>query len=539
MRPQLGTLRRLLPASPALVIALVTLLPIAVVFSSLLQPTDDVWRHIVDTLLLDLLLNTVWLLLGVAAGTLLFGISLAWLTSSCEFPGRRFFSWSLMLPLAVPTYVLAFTLIGLLEYTGPLQTALRELGLPAVVPDIRSRGGVIVVMSLALYPYVYLLCRNAFLTQGQRLIEAAQSLGLSRRQGFFRLALPLARPWIIGGLSLALMETLADFGTVATFNYDTFTTGIYKAWYSMFSLPAASQLASLLLLLAFVLMLGELQLRRHRQYSNPRSQPARRWQLHGWAAWGATLWCLTILLAAFVIPLLQLLLWAWQVMGEDLDQRYFAYIGHSLLLGACAALLVAATALVLASIARRHPHWSSRTLTRLATLGYAVPGSVLAVGAFIPVAWIDNQLIARLGPLLPGAPTQIIKGTLLAMMIAYVARFLAVGYQPVESAMLRITRNQEDAARSLGLHGVSLLRRLHLPMLRGGLATALILVFVDVMKEMPITLMTRPFGWDTLAIRVFEMTSEGEWERAALPAVALVLVGLLPVILLTRNSEAS
>lgn len=536
--PPFRSLRRpLLPLAPALLIALLTLTPLAIVLASLLQPGDAIRDHIVETLLWDLTLNTVWLLLGVGAGTLLLGVSLAWLTSACDFPGRRLFSWALLLPLAMPTYVLAFTLIGLLEFTGPLQTALRAAGWGQDWPDIRSRGGVIVVMALALYPYVYLLCRNAFATQGQRLLEAAQSLGLSPRQGFFRLVLPLSRPWLIGGLALVMMETLADFGTVATFNYDTYTTGIYKAWYSMFSLPAASQLASVLLLGALMLMLGELHMRQRRQYGAGRSQPLQRVVLRGWRAAAACGLCLAVLACAFIIPLVQLLVWAWGVMADDLDRRYLAWVGHSLLLAGSAALLVAFCALVLATVARRYPHWSSRLLTRLATLGYAVPGAVLAVGAFIPVAWIDNQLIALLRPLMDEPPTQIIKGTLLAMLVAYVARFLAVGYQPVDSALHRITRNQEDAARSLGLSGPRLLARLHLPMMRGGLVTALILVFVDVMKEMPITLMTRPFGWDTLAIRVFEMTSEGEWERAALPAVALVLTGLLPVILLSRHNE--
>ncbi|MDQ5888424.1 MAG: iron(III) transport system permease protein [Pseudomonadota bacterium] len=523
---------------PALLITLVTLLPVGVVLSSLLQPAGDVWQHLLDNLLLELTLNTLWLMLGVGAGSAILGVSLAWLTAACHFPGRRFFSWAMMLPLAMPTYVLAFTLIGLLEFTGPLQTWLRGFGDIGGFPNIRSRGGVILVMSLALYPYVYLLCRNAFLTQGRRLLEVAQSLGYSPRRGFWQLALPMARPWIVGGVSLVLMETLADFGTVATFNYDTFTTGIYKAWYAMFSLPAASQLASLLLLLALGLMLAELRLRRGRQYNAAgRGDPALPLLLTGWRAWLASAWCVLILSTAFLIPLAQLLIWAWQVAATDLDQRYLYFVGHSLLLAGLAALLITAASLVLAYLARNNRHWGMQLLTRLATLGYAVPGAVLAVGAFIPVAWLDNLLIDSLRPWLSNPPTQIIKGTLFAMLVAYMARFLAVGYQPVESALQRITPNQEYAARSLGVSGLSLLRRLHLPMLRGGLLTGLLLVFVDVMKEMPITLMTRPFGWDTLAIRVFEMTSEGEWQRAALPSVALVLVGLLPVILLMRNSE--
>lgn len=523
---------------PALLIALVTLLPIGVVLSSLLQPASDIWQHLLDTQLAMLASNTLWLLLGVGCGSVLLGVSLAWLTATCRFPGSRFFSWAMMLPLAVPNYVLAFTLIGLLEFTGPLQGWLRDQGVTGLIPDIRSRGGVILVMSLALYPYVYLLCRNAFLTQGRRMLEVAQSLGLSRRQGFWKLALPMARPWIIGGASLVLMETLADFGTVATFNYDTFTSGIYKAWYSMFSLPAASQLASILLLLALLLMLGELRLRQRRQYTaTGRSDPVAKLRLRGWRAWAAGSWCMLILACGFVIPILQLGWWAWHAAALDLDARYFQFVWHSLLLSALAAILVGGASLTLAYLARGTHHWSMVLLTRLATLGYAVPGAVLAVGAFIPVAWIDNVLIDWLRNWMAQPPTQIVRGTLFAMLVAYMARFLAVGLQPVETAMQRITRNQEDAARGFGLSGLALLRRLHLPMLRGGLVSALLLVFVDVMKEMPITLMTRPFGWDTLAIRVFEMTSEGEWERAALPAVALVLVGLLPVILLMRNSE--
>lgn len=525
---------------PALLIALITLLPVGVVLSSLLQPAGDVWQHLIDNVLAELVSNTLWLMLGVGLCSAILGVSLAWLTAACNFPGRRFFSWAMMLPLAMPTYVLAFTLIGLLEFTGPLQTWLRGFGAIGWFPNIRSRGGVILVMSLALYPYVYLLCRNAFLTQGRRLLEVAQSLGYSSRRGFWLLALPMARPWIIGGISLVLMETLADFGTVATFNYDTFTTGIYKAWYAMFSLPAASQLASILLLLALLLMLGELRLRHGRQYNAAgRSDVALPLQLHGWRAWAASSWCLLVLACAFVIPLLQLGYWAWQVAATDLDQRYLLFIGHSLLLAGLAALLITAASLVLAYLARHNRHWSMTLLTRLATLGYAVPGAVLAVGAFIPVAWIDNVLIDWSRQWLANPPTQIFKGTLFAMLLAYMARFLAVGFQPVETSLQRITPNQEYAARSLGMSGLGLLRRLHLPMLRGGLMTGLLLVFVDVMKEMPITLMTRPFGWDTLAIRVFEMTSEGEWQRAALPSVALVLVGLLPVILLMRNSEKS
>lgn len=523
----------------AWLIAAITLLPLAVVLASLLQPQTDIWAHLTAFVLPDLLLNTVWLLLGVGVGSLLLGVSLAWLTAIYDFPGRKHFGWALALPLAMPAYVLAFVQIGLYDFTGPLQTLIRELwGDSRWVPAIRSRAGVILTLTLALYPYVYLLARNAFQTQGRRALEAAASLGLSRRQGFWRVALPMARPWLVGGVTLALMECLADFGTVATFNYDTFTTAIYKAWFSLFNLTAASQLASLLVLAVLVLALLEQHVRGDKRYTSAgRLSQMRPERLSGWRAALAVCACLLVLGLAFLIPLAQLLWWAQSVAAEQLDLRYFGFIGRSLLLSAGAAGLVVVIALALAYAVRRKSGLGARLAARLATLGYAVPGTVLAVGVFIPIAWLDNRLIDAVRTLGWGEPTQLIKGTLAVMLLAYIARFLAVAFEPTQSAMQRITASQEEAAASMGLGRRAVLRRIHLPMLRGGLFTAALMVFVDVMKEMPITLMTRPFGWDTLSVRVFEMTSEGQWEMAALPAVAIVLAGLIPVILLALHTE--
>jgi len=542
LSPPSSLLRRYSPdgwRATAVLIALLVVLPLSVVLSSLLAPTGDAWRHIVDNLLADLLLNTLWLALGVGIGTAVLGVSLAWLTAACDFPGRRVFSWALLLPLALPAYVTAFVAIGLLDFTGPLQTALRGWFGPLTLPPIRSRGGVIAVMTLALYPYVYLLARNAFLTQGKRALEAAQSLGHSPVSGFFRVALPMAKPWIIGGVMLALMETLADFGTVAAFNYDTFTTAIYKAWYSLFSLTAASQLASVLIILVFALLLIEQRLRAGPRHTAAGRNAARgqRIVLRGSRRWLAFAYATLVLLAAFAIPMAQLALWATDAISQDLDARYFDFLWHSLLLGAIAAATITAAGLLLSYAHRRHPDLWTLIPIRIATLGYALPGAVLAVGVFIPIAWLDNHLVQAAQSWLHLELGTVLKGTLLAMLLAYVVRFMAVGFNPVDSAMQRVTRNLDEASRSFGVSGAALLRRVHLPMLRGGMLTAATLVFVDVMKEMPITLMTRPFGWDTLAVRIFEMTSEGEWERAALPAMALVLAGLVPVILLTRHAE--
>jgi iron(III) transport system permease protein len=468
---------------------------------------------------------------------LFLGVSLAWLTAVCNFPGRKFFSWGLMLPLAMPAYVLAFVQVGLLDFTGPVQTVLRGwFGSSAWFPPIRSTGGVVLVLTLAFYPYVYLLARNAFITQGLRAVEAAQMLGYTRFQAFWKVALPMARPWIAGGVTLALMETLADFGSVSIFSFDTFTTAIYKAWFSLFNLSAASQLASLLVLVVLVLAVIDQRLRHNRRYAVKSFTPVRI-ALQGGAKWAAAVFCAAIFAIAFAVPMLQLVVWVVDVWKEDFDARYPVFLLHSVWLAGVAALVVTVLGLLLSAIRQHHKDNTTQLIVRLATLGYAIPGTVLAVGVFIPVAWLDNQLIS-LAAWFHWDVQQILKGSLVVMLAALSARFLAVAFQPIDAAMQRITRNQGNAARSLGLSPKKVLLHLQLPMVRGGLLTAALIVFVDVMKEMPITLMTRPFGWDTLAVRVFEMTSEGMWDRAALPSLAIVLAGLLPVILLIKKSES-
>ena len=523
---------------PFLVAALV-LIPIGTILSSFFAPTSDIWQHLVETTLLSLIINTFWLALGVVSGTTLLGVSLAWLTAVCEFPGRKLFSWALLLPLAVPAYVTAFVVLGLFDFTGPVQSAFRSwLGPDAWFPEVRGRMGVITVMVLAFYPYVYLLARNAFLTQGKRSLEASQSLGLNRTQGFFRVALPMARPWIAGGVMLALMETLADFGTVAVFNYDTFTTAIYKTWFGMFSLPAASQLASLLLVIVFALIVMEQQIRIRMRYAEVKqSARADRIALSGWRSVTATALASGTLFFAFLLPIGQLVIWAANSLVQDLDSRYLGFLWHSLLLSTLAALLTCTVALLLVYATRRHPDAATRNAVRIATLGYALPGTVLAVGMFVPLAGLDNWIGEVTLQLFQIETGLMIQGTLVIMLLAYLTRFLAVSHSPIDSAMQRITSSIDEASMSMGINGWIMLRRVHLPILKSGIFTAGALVFVDVMKEMPITLMTRPFGWDTLSVRIFEMTSEGAWEQAALPAVALVISGLIPIILFMRQTE--
>jgi len=523
----------------AALVAVVTATPLAVAVGALFAPDREVWAHLAEHVLPRVLVNTVWLVVAVSALTAVIGASLAWLTAACEFPGRRFFNWALLLPLAVPGYVLAFALAGLFEYTGTVQSALRAaFGDEAGLPGPGARGASILTLTLALFPYVYLIARHAFATQGVRGLEVAQSVGMTPAQGFRRVALPMARPWIATGVALVAMETLADFGTVSVFNYDTFTTAIYQAWFSLFSLDAALQLASVLVLLVAVAVVTERRFRGRARFEAVGSGGGRRrLRLAPRAAWLATGYCSLIFLVAFLLPVLQLLAWTVQTFGDEFDPRYLAFAGRSVFLGLAAALLIVTLALLLAYAVRMRPGALAAGFARAATLGYAIPGAVLAVGFYVAVVRLGDGITAAARTLLgPDTGAIVLTGTVVTMLLAYAARFLAVGHGPVESAMQRIRPSLDDAARGMGVAGLALLARVHLPILGTGLATAALLVFVDVMKELPITLMTRPFGWDTLSVRVFQLTSEGHWERASVSALSIVLVGLVPVLMLNRRS---
>jgi len=498
---------------------------------------QEIWQHLFATKLDRLALNTLVLLLGVGSMVLVVGTSLAWLVSMCEFPGRRWFDWALMLPLAVPGYVMAFVFVGLVNYSGPVQTWGRQLfGTRFWFPDLQGAFGVILVLGLVLYPYVYLLARAAFTSQGRNLLDAARLLGLGSAGAFWKVALPVARPALIGGLALALMETLADFGAVSVFNYGTFTTAIFDAWSGLRNQAVASQLASLLLVFVGVTLTLEFYSRKHARFTlDERSRKVQRIVLAGGKALAATAWCSFILLLAFGMPLLQLLIWTLQTWRTELDSRFPEFLIHTISLAAMAAVCTVMLGLMLALIrrnARGHGAALQRFSVKLATLGYALPGSVLAMGIIVAFTYLDQSLFAWLGrgPLLVSS--------VFALLLAYLTRFMAVAFAPLESAMERIKPVLSEAARSLGASPARLLREIYLPLLRPGVFTALIIVFVDVMKEMPATLIMRPFGWDTLAVRIYQMTAEGQWERAALPALTLLLAGLLPVILLVRRSRS-
>jgi len=524
----------------ACLLAALVAVPVAVIFASLLQPEQEIWSHLSQTVLSSLLANTFWLCSGVMVCTTLLGVSLGWLTGACSFPGRSCFSWALTLPMAMPAYVMAFIFVGVMDFTGPVQSLMRTLpGLEQTIIEVRSTPYVVLVMSLTLYPYVYLLSRSAFLSQGNKLMEAARTLGLGPWAAFFRVALPMARPWIVSGLALVLMETLADFGAVSIFNFDTFTTAIYKAWFGFFSIQAAAQLSSVLVLFALVLVLVEALYRsRMRYFGNTRGSSAHaRIRLTGGKAIAATLFCSSILAVAFILPVLQLTLWVFQAARENILPSYSFEGMRTLVLGIGAALLTCGAALLLSYAKRKSPSKGNLLLCKLSTVGYALPGTVLAVGIFLPMAWLDNHLQSLVAALFDIEPGPILHGTLLVMLVAYMVRFMAAGFGSIDSSMQAISPSFDEAASIYGVKGFKLISSVHLPLLKKGMLTGLILVMVDVVKEMPITLMTRPFGWDTLAVKIYELTSEAEWERAALPALYLIGASIIPVILLIRQSE--
>lgn len=525
--------------------ALLLALPVLVVLAHVALPSDGVWDHLAQTVLADYVGNSLLLLLGVAAGTLIGGVGCAWLTAMCRFPGRAVFEWALLLPLALPAYIIAYTYTGLLDFAGPVQSLLRDLtgwGYGAYwFPQIRSLGGAAVMMSLVLFPYVYLMARAAFLDQSLCVLDVSRTLGNGPWRTFFTVALPLARPAIVAGLSLALMETLADYGTVQYFGVPTFTTGIFRTWYGLDSAAAASQLAALLLVFVAVLITLETLSRRRARYhhTSQRHQALRRLPLRGWHGLAAFLFCLGGVGLGFVVPAAQLAWWSVLVAAEQLDGDFLTLVWHSVQLAAAAALLALLLALFLGYGRRLQGFAIVRGAVRLASLGYAVPGTVIAVGVIIPFAWLDNTLDAFLRSTVGVSSGLLLSGTLVALLFAYLVRFLAVSLQAVGSGLERIRPSLDEAGRSLGDRPLTLLRRVHLPMLRGSLLTALLLVFVDVLKELPATLILRPFNYNTLAVRAYEMAGDERLAEAGPAALAIVLAGIGPVILLSRSITRS
>jgi iron(III) transport system permease protein len=531
--------------SGVILVALLLALPVLVVVSFVLVPAGEIWRHLYDTVLTDYVVNSLLLMLGVAMGTLIGGVGTSWLTSMCQFPGRGLFEWALLLPMAIPAYIVAYTYTGMLDFAGPVQTALRDWTgwgyRDYWFPEIRSLQGAAVMLSLVLYPYVYLLTRAAFLSQSLCVLDVSRTLGNGPWRTFFSVALPLARPAIVAGLSLALMETLADYGTVQYFGVSTFTTGIFRTWFGLDSAAAAAQLSALLLGFVLVLIVMERISRRQARYhhTSQRQQDIRRHRLRGWQAAAAVAFCLIPLGLGFLLPAGQLTLWALTVADTPFDADFLRLTWHSLELAAIASFLALVLALVLAYGRRLHPTLGVSASVRIAGMGYAVPGTVVAVGVVIPFAWIDNSLDAWMRETFDISTGLILSGTLVALLFAYMVRFLAVSLQAVETGLGKIRPSMDETGRSMGCRPASVLARIHIPMLRGTLLTALLLVFVDVLKELPATLILRPFNFNTLAVRAYELASDERLADSAPAALTIVVAGLLPVVLLSRSITRS
>ena len=529
-----------------LTVALLAGLPVASVGLNLFAGgTSATWGHLSSTVLPEYIANSLWLCLGVGLGVGVVGVMTAWLTAMHEFPGRRVFEWALVLPLAVPAYVMAYVYTDFLQFVGPVQTFLRdsfgwEHG-DYWFPDIRTLPGAIVMFVCVLYPYVYLLARTAFLERASGMLEAARTLGMGPWRAFFAVSLPLARPAIVAGIALALMETLADYGTVAYFAVNTFTTGIYRAWFSLGDRVAAAQLAAMLLAFVLFLLTVERISRGRARYHNTtgRNRPMAGARLKGLAAGLAILACMLPLLLGFVLPAGLLLKMALTEGDAQFGERFLTLSRNSFVLAGATAAIGVLLALLLAYGARLAKNGLASGLNRLVGLGYAVPGAVIAVGVLIPVTRLDNWLAGQWQAWFDYNPGLLLTGGIAALIYAYLVRFLAVALHTVESSLGKITPSMDDAARSLGLGQGETMRRVHVPMLRGSLLTAGLLVFVDVMKELPATLVMRPFNFDTLATQAYTLASDERLAEASTAALAIVVVGLLPLIALSRQVSAA
>jgi iron(III) transport system permease protein len=528
----------------SVVVALLLSMPIIVIVSFVFTGAADVWEHLWSTVLADYVKNSLLLMFGVGIGVLLLGVSSAWLTSSCEFPLRKTLSLLLLMPMAMPAYIIAYTYTGLLDFSGPIQSWIREVtGLrygQYWFPEIHSLTGAMCMLALVLYPYVYLMARAAFLSQSAQILDISRSLGMTPFKSFFKVAIPMARPAIIAGLSLAMMETLADYGTVQYFGVSTFTTGIFRTYYGFGDAAAAAQLS--VVLLSFVVLLVVLEKYSRRKisyYSNADFRPVRkRMQLSPLMAWLSFIACALPVLFGFLVPLLTLMLWSLE--SDEWKQGSFLGIAwNSFSLAAISAAVSVLLALVLAYAVRLQKLKITQLSVQLTSLGYALPGTIIAIGAIISFAWLDHNVVPIFESLFSVDIGLLFSGTIFALIFAYTIRFLAVSLGSVQSGLQAIKPSLDSSARLLGRTPTQVLKEIHVPLLSGSVLTAFLIVFVDVLKELPGTLILRPFNFNTLAVRAYELASDERLMDAAPASLMIVLVGLLPVVLLNRSITKS
>lgn len=525
-------------------IASVITLPLVAILIQAAIPTESVFGHLLDTVLPTYIRNTLLLMLWVCVGAIFIATPAAWLVAKCHFPGRGIFQWALLLPLAMPAYVVAYVYTDLLDYAGPIQTFLRRFfGWQSpqdyYFPEIRSLGGASMMLALVLFPYIYLLARTAFMEQSSSLQHASRVMGCGPWQSFWRLSLPMARPALAVGVSLVAMETAADFATVSYFAVPTLTTAVYDTWLGYGSLSAAAKLSAIMLLVVFSMIGFERFSRRKQQLFQKQTGESQSvmYSLKGVKAFLATSYCTLLLFVAFFLPFIILLNYAWHYFDESWHAEFWEFSFNSLYISVIVSVIAAVIGIVLMFISRVSPRKSDLLPSRLSSTGYALPGTVLAIGILVPLTYLDfavNDLYEYLGQQGPGL---IFTGSVFVLIFAFTIRFSAIAIGSVENSYKRISPSLDMAAMTMGLKPLALLWRVHLPLLRKGIFAGMLLVFIECMKELPAALLLRPVGFENLATYVFQFVSDEQLEHGALAAIVIVLVGLVPLIFLNRSLE--
>lgn len=524
----------------AILISLCVAAPILILLTQVFLPSERTWAELFQSSLNAYLINSAILLVGVGALTLVFGVGTAWWVATCDFPFRRVFEWALILPLAVPTYIAGFVYYEWIDASIPLLVWIRDhwgAETMMAVEQVSVYAILILLLSFVLYPYVYLVSRASFIHQSGAMLEAARTLGGSHLQTFFRVALPVARPAIVGGLSLALLETLNEYGAVTHFGIPTLTTGVFRAWLSFDDLPSAIRIADVLMTLVFLVMIFERLQRGRRSFSSMArgERPYRRYRVRGWRGWGLTALCGIPLAFGFLIPLAQLSAWQSSASTALWDPVFQRLATSSFALATAAATLIATASLVLAYSKRLLKTSLTTWANSIALLGYSIPGAVIAVAMLSALGAMDQQLNALLESQFDLSVGLLFSGSLFAILVAYLTRFLAVGLNAIEGGFQRVNPRLDDAAKILGSSALSTLTRIDLPLIRGSLAAAFILVFVDILKELPLTLILRPFNFETLATHAYNMASQDRLVETSTPSLVIVLTGVVPILMLNRT----
>ena len=525
----------------ALILFSIILLPVYTILIEVFEASNDNWEHLKENVLQDYVINSLILTLGVSFGSLLLGIPTAWLTAVCSFPLKRTIVLLLILPMAMPSYIIAYTYTGIFDFAGPVQTSIRNyMGWnygDYFFPEIRSIGGAVVMFSLVLYPYVYLLARATFLNQSANFIEISRLLNNGPWKSFLNVAVPLARPAILVGLSLVLMETLADYGTVSYFGVSVFTTGIFKTWFGLGDYSTAAKMAALLLIFIFVLIATERYSRKKIKYYNSIGARTKfpEYKLKGFEVFIVYITCSIPIFFGFFVPIIQLLIWSSSAWSNILNFGFTELIYNSVLLASVASIISLLIAFSLNYCQKIIPTFIMNLIIRLVSMGYALPGTIIAIGIVTPLAFIDHKFDELLGSIFSTSFGLIFSGSLFAVQFAYLVRFLSISVNTVESGLEKIRPNMDKASQTLGFTSEKTFLRIHLPILKVSILTSILLVFVDVIKELPATLILRPFDFNTLAVKAYELASDERLVDASIPSVAIVLAGLLPLILINKS----